>query len=162
MQKTFAGELKFLKIFLFVVFLFAYQGATTVTALPPLLGVFFTYLIYLNLRREKRLLVNEYELYFCIFYLIFIEQTHGFALFSSLLGCIFFYYFMFDYLSVTLKSRILLIGSFTIYAYLFTFAASLLLGYAGDFQTPGFGYEMAIYAAIEAVIAIILFKERFA
>ena len=152
MQKTFAGELKFLKIFLFVVFLFAYQGTTTVTTLPPLLGVFFTYLIYLNLRREKRLLVNEYELYFCIFYLIFIEQ----------LGCIFFYYFMFDYLSVTLKSRVLLIGSFTIYAYLFTFAASLLLGYAGDFQTPGFGYETAIYAAIEAVIAIILFKERFA
>lgn len=162
MQKIRISELKIIRLFLAIFLLFAYQAMATISHLPPLLGVFFVYLIDLNLRREKRILNNEYELYFCIFYLILIEQTHGFTLFSSILGCMFFYYFFSDYLLVTLKSRILLIASFVVSGYIATFVVSFLFGYIGSFETVRFSEEILSYIAIEAVIAIVLFKERFA
>lgn len=161
MRKRRASELKILKLFLIVAFLFSYQAATTVISLPPLLGIFFVYLIYLNLRREKRILNNEYELYFCIFYLIFIEQTHGFTLFSSLIGCIFFYYFISDYLLVSLKSRVLLVGSFVISGYVMTYLVSALFGYIGEFEVPKISTEILAYMGVEMVISIVIFKEHF-
>ena len=139
-----------------------YQSLTSIFALPPLLGVFFVYLISLNLKREKRLIINEYEWYFCLLYLIFIEQTHGFVLFSTLLGCIFFYYFVSDYLLVSLKSRILLIGSFVVGGYVCTFGFSSLFGYIGGFDVPKINSEIFVYLVVEIIIAVILFKDRFA
>ncbi|MDO5045884.1 MAG: hypothetical protein Q4D84_04265 [Campylobacter sp.] len=156
-------DLQILKPALWVVFLLIYQAATSVaTYLPPLMGIFFTYMIILNIEKHKKVKKYDKRWYFCIFYLIFAEQVHGFALFSTMIAFLLFYYFVCDWLIVTFKSREILLVVFVASGYFAIYLVSSLLSHIANLPILNFEYEYSIYIISEAVLATILFRERFA
>lgn len=158
-----SSDLQILKSALWVAFLLVYQAATSVaTYLPPLIGIFFTYMIILTIEKNKKVKKYDNRWYFAIFYLIFAEQVHGYALFSTMIGFLLFYYLVCDWLLVTFKSREILLMVFVASGYFMTYLISLLLLYAVNLPMLNFDYEYSIYIISEAVLATILFRERFA
>ena len=166
MQKSAAmrrlgAEKRFLKQLAWVSFLVFYQSLTTVFAyLPPLIGIFFTYTIMLTLQKQKTLKEFGKEWYFCLFYLTFAEQAHGFALFSAVIAFMLFYHFMSDWLIVTLKSRELLVAGFVASGYVWTCATSSFISYAANLPILKFDYEYLIYVVVDSILAVILFRGR--
>lgn len=154
-------DIQLLKSFFWVALLFVYQASTTVFIwAPPLIGLFFAYMIILTMEKQKRLLKYDIRWYFSIVYIIFVEQVHGFALFSTILAFIVFYYFICDWLVVTFKSRAVLLIFFVSNGYLGTYLISSLLLYIKNLPILNFGYEYFVYTALESALAIVLFKER--
>ena len=156
-MRRLGAEKRFLKQLAWVAFLVFYQSITTVfTYLPPLIGIFFTYMITLTLQKQKTLK----EFYFCLFYLTFAEQAHGFALFSAVIAFMLFYHLMSDWLIVTLKSRELLAVGFVASGYVWTCATSSFISYAANLPMLKFDYEYLIYVGVESVLAVVLFRGR--
>ena len=160
-MRRLSAEKRFLRQLAWVAFLALYQSITTVfTHLPPLIGIFFTYMIVLTLQKQKTLKGFGKEWYFCLFYLTFAEQAHGFALFSATIAFMLFYYFMSDWLIVTLKSRELLAVGFVASGYVWTCATSSFISYAANLPMLNFDYEYLIYIGVESVLAVVLFRGR--
>lgn len=160
-MRRLGAEKRFLKQLAWVAFLVFYQSLTTVFAyLPPLIGIFFTYTIMLTLQKQKTLKEFGKEWYFCLFYLTFAEQAHGFALFSAVIAFMLFYHFMSDWLIVTLKSRELLAAGFVASGYVWTCTTSSFISYAANLPMLKFGYEYLIYVGVESVLAVVLFRGR--
>lgn len=158
-----SSDLQILKFALWTAFLLVYQAATSVaTYLPPLIGIFFTYMIILNIEKNKKVKKYDKRWYFAIFYLIFAEQVHGYALFSTMIGFLLFYYLVSDWLLVTFKSREILLIVFVASGYLMTCLITLLLRYVANLPMLNFDHRYFIYIAFEALLATILFRERFA
>ena len=153
-MRRLGAEKRFLKQLAWVAFLIFYQSLTTVFAyLPPLIGIFFTYMIMLTLQKQKTLKEFGKEWYFCLFYLTFAEQVHGIAF-------MLFYHFMSDWLIVTLKSRELLAAGFVASGYVWTCATSSFILYAANLPILKFDYEYLIYVGVESVLAVVLFRGR--
>lgn len=117
-------------------------------------------MITLTLQKQKTLKEFGKEWYFCLFYLTFSEQAHGFALFSAVIAFMLFYHFMSDWLIVTLKSRELLAVGFVASGYVWTCATSSFISYAANLPMLKFDYEYLIYVGLESVLAVILFRGR--
>ena len=75
-------------------FLFAYLILTSMNqSLPPLMGLFFVYLIILRFENENKFKDYGKGWSIGIIYLFIAEQLHGFNLFSVLITYILFYVF---------------------------------------------------------------------
>ena len=141
------AEKRFLKQLAWVAFLIVYQSLTTIfTYLPPLIGIFFTYMIMLTLQKQKTLKEFGKEWYFWLF--------------SAVIAFMLFYHFMSDWLIVTLKSRELLAAGFVASGYVWTCATSSFISYAANLPMLKFDYEYLIYVGVESVLTVILFRGR--
>ena len=146
-MRRLGAEKRFLKQLVWVAFLIFYQSLTTIFAyLPPLIGIFFTYMITLTLQKQKTLKEFGKEWYFCLFY--------------AVIAFMLFYHFMSDWLIVTLKSRELLAVGFVASGYVWTCATSSFISYAANLPMLKFDYEYLIYVGVESVLAVVLFRGR--
>lgn len=156
-----SSDLRILAICSWILFLVFYQSLTSLTQiLPPLLGLFFTYLIILSIEKSKTMKKYDQRWYFAIAYIIFAEQVHGFWLFSTIIAFLLFYNFIADWLLVTFKSKAILLVIFVASSYLCTFGVSRVFSYALNLPALNFGYEYLIYIALESLLAIVIFKGR--
>ncbi len=156
-----SSNLRYLGNFLGIIALFAYEVATTMySVLPPLIGVFFTYLIFEYSKKRKRYTEFDFGWYLSIAFLIFAEQIHGFYIFSSIVAFFIFFYFMVDWLFATFKSRLLLLAVFVSAGYVGTYAVSSLMSYIQNSTMLYFGSEYLVFISVEFLISIVLFKER--
>ncbi|MCD8213024.1 MAG: hypothetical protein LUC34_03080 [Campylobacter sp.] len=160
MQRN-SSNLQYIKELVGIVFLVAYEIATTQFGfLPPLIGVFFTYMILEYTKKQKRYTEFGFYWYFAIIFLIFAEQIHGFYLFSTLIAFLIFYNFVVDWLLVTMKWRNCLLAVFVVSGYVVTFSTNNLIAYVQNGSFLKFGVEYIVYIVIETILAIILFKDR--
>lgn len=160
MQRN-SSDLLSLRFILFCFLLVGYEITTAAThILPPLIGLFFSYLIILKHESEKNISNIDKRWYLVIFFLIFAEQIHGFELFSTILAFIIFYYFINDWLRINMKWRQMLLVIFVFSGYIGTFIASNIILYILNQPMDSMSYEYFIYIAIESLISIALFKER--
>ncbi|WP_169784177.1 hypothetical protein [Campylobacter curvus] len=160
MQRN-STDLQFLKELFGIVFLIAYEIATTQLGfLPPLMGLFFTYLILEYTKKQKRYTEFDFYWYFAITFLLFCEQIHGFYLFSSVIAFLIFYNFVVDWLFVTMKWRNCLLAIFVTSGYAMTFLVNNLIAYMENGSFLSFGIEYFFYIVIETILAIILFRDR--
>lgn len=156
-----SSDIQLVKSVVWAAFLLAYQAATSVfTWMPPLIGLFFSYMIILTIEKQKRLKKYDFRWYFAILYIIFAEQIHGFALFSSVISFLLFYYLICDWLIVTFKSRAVLLILFVASGYAGVYLISALLLYIQNSPILNFNFEYFIYIVSESILAIILFRRR--
>lgn len=158
-----SSELRFIGYFLGIALLFAYEIATSVYRyLPPLIGVFFCYLVLEYSQKQKSYLNFGFGWYFSIIFLLFAEQTHGFYIFSSVVAFFIFFYFVVDWIFATLKYRNTLLAIFVAAGYVGVFGVSNTINYILNRPFLQFGYEYGIFIAIEFLIAVVLFRGRVA
>lgn len=156
-----SSDIQLLKSLFWVAFLLVYQAATTVfTWLPPLIGLFFAYLIVLTIEKQKRLVNYGINWYFAVAYIVFAEQAHGFALFSAILAFVLFYRFVCDWIIVTFKSRAILLVLFVASGYLGVYLVSSMFLYIQNSPILNLDYEYAVYIAVESILSIVMFRER--
>ncbi|MBT0883581.1 hypothetical protein, partial [Campylobacter sp. 2018MI13] len=102
-----------LSYYITIFVLFFYQLLCSITFfLPPLLGVFFVFLII----HFKKSGFDKTSL-LIILYLCLIEITHGLVLFSTTIAFLIFFYYFYDKLIYKLKNRDILIIIFIIFVY---------------------------------------------
>lgn len=144
-----------------VLTLFIYQIFTVIMPLPPLIGVVFCYMIIILLKKEKTLGDFNKDWYVCIVYLFFIEQVHGFYLFSILIAFLLFYNFFLDWMLVNMKYRFLVLIIITASAYISVFLINQLFVYMKNSdEFFRFGKEYLIFMTVESFISILLFREK--
>ncbi|WP_336610029.1 hypothetical protein [Campylobacter sp. 7477a] len=144
-----------------VAFLFLYEIATTQFGfLPPLLGLFFTFLILEYNKKQKSYENFDISWYFCLALLLFTEQIHGFYLFSSIVAFLLFFHFVVDWLILTLKLRNLLLVVFVASGYATTFLINNIIAYTQNAQFLNFDIECLFYIIIESALAVVFLKER--
>ncbi|CAD7287448.1 hypothetical protein LMG7974_00327 [Campylobacter majalis] len=157
-----SSDLRYLGYVIGITCLFGYEIVTSIFVfLPPLIGVFFTYMIIEYAKKmQKSYIELGFGWYLSIAFLLFAELTHGYYLFSSIVGFFIFYYFAVDWLSVTFKHRKFLLILFVACGYFMTFLISCILCHMQGIEILNWGFEYAVYIAIESIIAIVLFKDR--
>ncbi|MDY0237894.1 MAG: hypothetical protein RBS42_03425 [Campylobacterales bacterium] len=150
-----------LKNIALVSFLILYQVATSFfPLLSPLLGLFFTYGILIKEREVKSLKSLDLEKYFAISYVIFIELSKGFFLFSTILFYIFYYSMVVEWIKSTFKCRPCIVIIFVSSGYIGVLATNNLLAYIVNRPFFHFSFEYIVYIAIDSFLAILLFKDR--
>lgn len=142
-------------------FVFLYETATTsFHYLPPLIGLFFAYIVieyHSKIRKLERFGLSWYA---SIVFLIFAEQIHGFYLFSSILAFLIFYNFIFDWLFVSLKWRSGLLVIFVAAGYLLSYGISCLFYYMQTGNVFHIGFEYALFIFVESILAIVFLKSK--
>lgn len=156
-----SSYLSSIKYAISVLTLFIYQIFTVIMPLPPLIGVVFCYMIIILLKKEKTLGGFNKDWYVCIAYLFFIEQIHGFYLFSILIAFLLFYNFFLDWLLVNMKYRFFVLIIITISAYISVFLINQLFVYMQNSdEFFHFDREFLIFMTVESLISILLFREK--
>lgn len=168
-MQTFSGmrrnssDLQFVGYAFGILLLFAYEVATTLFVyLPPLIGLFFTYMVIEYLRWSKSYVEFGFGWYLSIAFLLFAEQVHGYYIFSSLVAFFIFFYFMVDWLFATMKYRKTLLVIIVAFGYLSTYGVSNLINYIQNLPFLYIGYEYGVYVVLESILAIIFLRERVA
>lgn len=128
--------------------------------LPPLIGLFFTYLVILKNESERTISKLDRRWYMSFCFVVFAEQIHGFILFSSVLGFIFIYYMFSDWLRINMKYRWFLLVIFVFSGYAGTLGFGNLFLYIFNEKLLQFSYEYIIFIAIESIICIVLFGKK--
>lgn len=157
-NSTYLSNLKYL---FSVAVIFIYQIFTVIVPLPPLLGVVFCYMMIMLLQKQKTLGNFSKDWYICIIYLFFIEQSHGFYLFSVFVAFLLFYNFFLDWLLINMKYRSLILIIITSGSYIFTIFVNSLFAYIQN--SENFLYidkEYFIFMFIESFISVFLFREK--
>lgn len=150
-----------LRFNLFCIFIVIYEiFSITTTFLPPLIGIFFTYLVILKDEIDRTLGTKDKRWYLSFAFLIFAEQLNGFEFCSVVLAWIFFYYFMNDWLKTNIKWKKLLITIYIFSGYIFTLAMSNIVLYVLNQPRMKLDYEYLLYAIIESLIALVIFRGR--
>lgn len=154
-------QVKYFKFFILYLCLFFYQSFTLVNIyLPPFLGFISISMLIHKYKKEKDIEIKDgFIWYFSVFFLILIEQIHGFYLFSSAIVFIFTNYILRDILLRQVKSRFLLIILFVSFQYLGTFLLSNFFFGFNDKEFLNFGFLYIYYIFLESVFAT-LFLER--
>lgn len=151
----------FIKSIFFCLCLIWYEIMSITThILPPLIGLFFAYLMILKNESERIMNNLDKRWYFSICFLIFAEQIHGFELFSSILAFLVFYYFINDWLKINMKCRQCLLVIFVFAGYFGTFFISQLILYILNQPSLEISYEYFFYIFLESLICIFFFKDR--
>ena len=142
-------------------FLFAYLILTSMNqSLPPLMGLFFVYLIILRFENENKFKDYGKGWYIGIIYLFIAEQLHGFNLFSVLITYILFYVFIFEISVKFIKFRNLLIMLYIVIGYVGVFLTSNAISYIKKSGYLVFGTEYFTYIVVEILIGVIIFRGR--
>lgn len=146
-----------------LVFLFIYEVAsTTLVSLPPLIGLFFAYMVIEYHSKSRQLKKFTHSWYLSLVFLVFAQQLHGFYLASAFLAFIIFYYFIFDWLYVSLKYRRALLVLFVSAGYVLSWGTSSMLSYAMSGTRLPFGLDYVYYIALESALAMMFLKGRIA
>ncbi|CZE49252.1 hypothetical protein [Campylobacter geochelonis] len=155
------NDIYFLKNAMFVILIVSYQViASLFQSIPPLIGLFFAYVVILNYEKERNYKDFTHHWYQSIAYLFLAEQVHGFELFSVAITFGIFYYFVFDYLLTSLKFRNLLLVILVCVGYIGTFLVSNLISYMKNSPKLELSYEYGFYILVESAIAFLLFRGR--
>lgn len=128
--------------------------------LPSLIGVFFAYLVILKDELDRTLEANDRRWYLSLAFLVFAEQLNGFEFCSAILAWLFFYYLINDWLKTNIKWRKLLITIYVFSGYIITLAMSNIVLYVLNQPRMKLDYEYLLYAIIESLIALVIFRGR--
>lgn len=134
--------------------LFFYQILCSIVyLLPPLIGVFFVYLIiHFNKKGFDKTSL------FIILYFCFIELTHGLFLFCTTISFLIFYYYFYNKLIYKLKNRDILIILFIIFVYGFNLILNLAYSYIFEVGHLNYDIIFIYYICLESLLAIVLFR----
>ena len=144
------------------VLLLIYLVATSIYRnLPPLIGIFFLYVIVLKFEEDNKFKNISFTWYFAIFYLFITEQIHGYKLFSILISYIFAYFLLFNISLKIIKFRNLLIIIYICYGYIMPFCVSNFISYIQKDEYLNFTGDYLLYIFIEIVLGIVLFRGKF-
>lgn len=127
--------------------------------MPPLIGVFFTYLVISKSDAERSLSGLAGYWYLAFGFLIFAEQVNGFAFLSSVVIFVAFYYVVHDWLIINIKSRFFMFIMFSASAYIGMFLASNLFLYIFDGELLKYSNMLLYYVIVESVFNFWFFKE---
>ncbi|MGG7047664.1 MULTISPECIES: hypothetical protein [unclassified Campylobacter] len=156
-----SSDLQIIGYALGVLALFVYEIATTIFIfLPPLIGLFFTYMVLEYARWQKSYTELGFGWYLSIAFLLFAEQVNGFYLFSSIVAFFVFFYFMVDWLFATLKHRKFLLVIFVSAGYLGTYGVSNLINYMLNLPSMYLSYEYVAFIVVESFLAFVFLRER--
>lgn len=127
--------------------------------LPPLMGVFFTYII-IKKKEAGRLLSGLAMPWFIAFgFLIFAEQLHGFFFLSSVLAYILFYNIFYEWVVVNFKGKIFAFLCFNFAAYASIWGISNFIYNLLDGALLHYSYEYLYFIGIETIISYFAFKK---
>lgn len=150
-----------LRFNLFCISIVVYEiFSITSVFLPSLIGVFFAYLVILKDELDRTLEINDRRWYLSLAFLIFAEQLNGFEFCSAILAWLFFYYLINDWLKTNIKWRKLLITIYVFSGYIITLAMSNIVLYVLNQPRMKLDYEYLLYAIIESLIALVIFRRR--
>ncbi|MCR8678917.1 MULTISPECIES: hypothetical protein [Campylobacter] len=150
-----------LRFNLFCISIVVYEiFSITSVFLPSLIGVFFAYLVILKDELDRTLGVKDKRWYLSLAFLIFAEQLNGFEFCSVILAWLFFYYLINDWLKTNIKWRKLLITVYVFSGYIITLAMSNIVLYVLNQPRMKLDYEYLLYAIIESLIALVIFRGR--
>ncbi|MBR8465666.1 hypothetical protein KDE13_04745 [Campylobacter sp. faydin G-140] len=161
MQKTYANSQSLVKNFIVAVVIFGYTIVTTqFSFLPPLMGLFFAYMIIEYFTKQRTL--NDFSAgwYFAILFMMFSEQIHGFYLFSSIVAFLIFFHFVCDWLFSTMRWRNCLLAILVASGYIGTFLVNNLISYIKNTTLLSLSHEYIVYIVAESILAIVLFRDR--
>lgn len=143
------------------IFLICYQILTSMFMyLPILYGIFFCYMIFLLEEKKKSLNKLDFRWYFSLFFLLFIDITHNFYLFSSWGAFLVFYYTFADWIKINLKIDRLIPPIFVLCAYVLIFIFDEVFSYMGNEGLKFFGLNYICSIVIEGFLSYILFKDK--
>ena len=150
-----------LRFSLFCISIVVYEiFSITSVFLPSLIGVFFAYLVILKDELDRTLEANDRRWYLSLAFLVFAEQLNGFEFCSAILAWLFFYYLINDWLKTNIKWRKLLITIYVFSGYIITLAMSNIVLYVLNQPRMKLDYEYLLYAIIESLIALVIFRGR--
>lgn len=133
--------------------------STAFIYLPPLMGVFFTYII-IKKKEAGRLLSGLSTPWFISFgFLIFAEQIHGFFFLSSVLTYFFFYNIFYEWVVVNFKSKFFAFFCFNFAAYVGIWGISNFIYNLLDSTLLRYSYEYLYFIGIETIISYFAFKK---
>lgn len=133
--------------------------STAFIYLPPLMGVFFSYLILSKSDAQRSLSGLAGYWYLAFAFLLFAEQLNGFTFLSSVVVFFVFYYIMQDWLIINVKSQFFMFVMFNFSAYFGMFFISNLFLYIVDSQLLSYSHVLLYYAVIESIFSFWFFKK---
>ncbi len=133
--------------------------STAFIYLPPLIGVFFSYLILSKSDAQRSLSGLAGYWYLAFAFLLFAEQLNGFTFLSSVVVFFVFYYIMQDWLIINVKSQFFMFVMFNFSAYFGMFFISNLFLYIVDSQLLSYSHVLLYYAVIESIFSFWFFKK---
>lgn len=133
--------------------------STAFIYLPPLIGVFFSYLILSKSDAQRSLSGLAGYWYLAFAFLLFAEQLNGFTFLSSVVVFFVFYYIMQDWLIINVKSQFFMFVMFNFSAYFGMFSISNLFLYIVDSQLLSYSHFLLYYAVIESIFSFWFFKK---
>lgn len=133
--------------------------STAFIYLPPLIGVFFSYLILSKSDAQRSLSGLAGYWYLAFAFLLFAEQLNGFTFLSSVVVFFVFYYIMHDWLIINVKSQFFIFVMFNFSAYFGMFFISNLFLYIVDSQLLSYSHVLLYYAVIESIFSFWFFKK---
>lgn len=156
------SDIQSVKFFIFCVFLVWYELLSAVYAiLPPLIGLFFAYVISLNNQALKKMEDYTKSWYLAFLFLVFAEQIHGFELFSSIFAFIFYYYFLHEWLSTNFKLYQGMLIVYVCSAYILIFCVSNIILYIKDQALLQIYKEYLYYMVFESFLALFVFRDKY-
>lgn len=141
-------------------FFVLFQIFSSIFILPLLTGFFFCYMYVLLREKETTLYDLDFRWYFSLAYLIFIEITHNFYLFSSWIAFFVFYYFCANWIKSNFTISKILPILFSFCAYLLLFIFNNILSYLDEARLNLLGIEYFFDMLIEAALCYLIFKDK--
>lgn len=141
-------------------FFVLWQVFSSIYTMPIFVGLFFCYIYNLIREHESTLYDLDFRFYFSLAYLVFIEITHDFYLFSSWFAFFVFYYFCAEWIKTNFKFGKFMPVFFCICAYLLLFMFNAILSYLDSAKFALLGLEYYIDMLIEAALCYLIFKDR--
>lgn len=133
--------------------------STAFIYLPPLIGVFFSYLILSKSDAQRSLSGLAGYWYLAFAFLLFAEQLNGFTFLSSVVVFFVFYYIMHDWLIINVRNQFFMFVMFNFSAYFGMFFISNLFLYIVDSQLLSYSHFLLYYALIENIFSFWFFKK---
>lgn len=133
--------------------------STAFIYLPPLMGVFFSYLILSKSDAQRSLSGLAGYWYLAFAFLLFAEQLNGFTFLSSVVVFFVFYYIMHDWLIINVRNQFFMFVMFNFSAYFGMFFISNLFLYIVDSQLLSYSHVLLYYAVIESIFSFWFFKK---
>lgn len=133
--------------------------STAFIYMPPLMGVFFTYII-IKKKEAGRLFSGLSTPWFIAFgFLIFAEQIHGFFFLSSVLVYILFYNIFYEWIVVNFKGKFFAFLCFNFAAYAGIWGISNFIYNLLDYALLRYSYEYLYFIGIETIISYFAFRK---
>jgi len=153
-------NLNFTYVYIALFFLIYEILSSIFVYLPILYGIFFCYMFYLLNEKERNLAPFDWRWYFSLFFLFFIDTTHNFFVFSSLLAFLIFYYLCAEQIKTNLKIGKFITIIFVLCAYLIIGFLDFILSYINNEEIKTYGFESIVSIFIECFIAYVFFKDK--